>query len=105
MAKLKTPEEVVGSKKYFDRMPYGGLNCSLGRLYNKECVVAYLKIDVITYLLIKTSKGYSAYAVVDLKPRLDGYNVSFGKIINKSLIILDEEEYDKFLKIAIVESL
>ncbi len=87
--------------------------------YEKECVIAYVKNDYLTILLIKTRGNYRGFVKIgELLRNVGGaYTYTISAIYNKpdtlkfleqdekNLIIVDEVEYSKFKKTLLLEGL
>lgn len=82
-----------------------GCNCSLTRNKDKDCVIAYYKIDVVTYMVLKVSKGYKVYRVAEFEKNFVGEQIVGGKVINFNLTIVNNEEFGKFKKELLVNAL
>jgi len=101
---------------------WGG-NCSLVRNSEKDCVIAYYKTDVITYMVIKCSKrNFKVYRAAEFQTKLYGEEIIRMKDIVPSQELLqptkelkhltqlkwkvvDKKEFKRFNKELLVEAL
>ncbi len=115
----KTKKDFLNKNGYYFDIPSHSANESvLLNNYEKECVIAYIKNKYLTIFLIKTPRSYRGFVFLEeFLNNIGSYTYEISSIFeNKDILkslkqdeenlkIVNEEEYNKFNKLLLLESL
>ena len=115
----KTKKNFLKKNGYYFEIPsHSAEEGVLLNNYEKECVIAYIKNKYLTIFLIKTPRSYRGFVFLEeFLNNIGSYTYEISSIFeNKDILkslkqdeenlkIVNEEEYNKFNKLLLLESL